>query len=34
VVVVDPAGPGGRARIVATFVAGRLVHLTDAARVA
>lgn len=32
VVAIDPEGPGGRASVVATFVAGRLVHLTDAER--
>ena len=33
-VLIDPRGPGGSPRVVATFVAGRLVHLTDAARLA
>lgn len=34
VVLIDPAGHGGRSRVIATFVAGRLVHLADAARLA
>ncbi len=32
VVLVDPDGPGGRPAVVATFVAGRLVHLGDGDR--
>ena len=32
VVLVDPDGPDRRPRVVATFVAGRLVHLADASR--
>ncbi len=33
VVVVDPEGPDGKPRVVATFVAGRPVHVTDAERI-
>lgn len=32
VLVVDPRGPGGLARVVATFAHGRLVHLADGGR--
>ena len=34
VVLIDPPGPDGRPRVIATFVAGRLVHLADATRLA
>ncbi len=32
-VVVDPSGPKGHSRVIATFVAGRIVHLADADRI-
>lgn len=33
VVAIDPEGPDGKPRVVATFVAGRPVHVTDAERI-